>query len=192
MTDTSEKTVNAFRSGCTETYEHIITGLLTRHADLFNEAERIRGRLAEITNDIGAIDRSLSVFGYTGDLDAAMPRQKREVIFGNACELGQLVTIRCQFCRITRHYLLQNLRTLLGNVGVDQVEHRMRCGPKDYLAVAFHIPTAAEREVMRIRRVAGPLCAQGHLARRGLMALNGRACMRRRSRGSSGGLGSKW
>lgn len=66
----------------TETFEHTITGLLAKRADLFNEAERIRDRLAEIKNDIGAIDRTLNVLGYTGDLDAAMPRQKREVIFG--------------------------------------------------------------------------------------------------------------
>lgn len=66
----------------TETFEHTITGLLSKRADMFNEAERIRDRLAEIKNDIGAIDRTLNVLGYTGDLDAAMPRQKREVIFG--------------------------------------------------------------------------------------------------------------
>jgi hypothetical protein len=66
----------------TETFEHTISGLLTKRADLFNEAERIRDRLAEIKNDIGAIDRTLTVLGYSGDLDAAMPRQKRDVIFG--------------------------------------------------------------------------------------------------------------
>lgn len=38
--------------------------------------------MAEIKNDIGAIDRVLSTLGYTGDLDAEMPRQKREVLFG--------------------------------------------------------------------------------------------------------------
>ncbi len=70
------------RPARTETFEHTITGLLGKRADLFNEAERIRDRLAEIKNDIGAIDRTLGVLGYTGDLDAAMPRQKREVIFG--------------------------------------------------------------------------------------------------------------
>jgi hypothetical protein len=64
--------------------------LLTKRADLFTEAERLRDRLAEIRNDIGAIDRSLSVFGYTGDLDAAMPRQKREVIFGRG-ELSKAI-----------------------------------------------------------------------------------------------------
>jgi hypothetical protein len=66
----------------TTTFEHTITGLLRKRVDLFHEAERIRDRLAEIKNDIGAIDRVLGTLGYSGDLDAAMPRQKREVIFG--------------------------------------------------------------------------------------------------------------
>lgn len=66
----------------TDTFEHTISGLLKKRADLFGEAERIRDRLAEIKNDIGAIDRTLSVLGHEGDLDAAMPRQKREVVFG--------------------------------------------------------------------------------------------------------------
>jgi hypothetical protein len=66
----------------TDTFEHTISGLLKKRADLFNEAERIRDRLAEIKNDVGAIDRVLSTLGYAGDLDAEMPRQKRNVIFG--------------------------------------------------------------------------------------------------------------
>ncbi|MGJ0426633.1 hypothetical protein [Methylocystis sp.] len=66
----------------TATYEHTISGLLTKRADLFNEAERIRDRLAEIKNDIGAVDRVLCTLGHEGDLDAAMPRQKRHVLFG--------------------------------------------------------------------------------------------------------------
>jgi hypothetical protein len=56
--------------------------LLQKRADLLGEAERIRDRLAEIKNDVGAIDRVLGTLGYTGDLAAQMPRQKREVIFG--------------------------------------------------------------------------------------------------------------
>ena len=78
------------RPARTETFEHTISGLLKKRADLFNEAERIRDRLAEIKNDIGAIDRTLGVLGYVGDLDAAMPRQKREVIFGRG-ELSKAV-----------------------------------------------------------------------------------------------------
>ena len=42
----------------------------------------IRDRLAEIKNDVGAIDRVLGTLGYQGDLDAAMPRQKRQLLFG--------------------------------------------------------------------------------------------------------------
>jgi len=38
-------------------------------ADLFNEAVRIRERLAEIRNDVSALDRVLGTLGYTGDLD---------------------------------------------------------------------------------------------------------------------------
>lgn len=78
------------RPARTETFEHTITGLFSKRADLYNEAERIRDRLAEIKNDIGAIDRTLSVLGYEGDLDAAMPRQKREVIFGRG-ELSRAI-----------------------------------------------------------------------------------------------------
>lgn len=81
---------NTLRPARTDTFEHTITGLLTKRADLFNEAERIRDRLAEIRNDIGAIDRTLGVLGYSGDLDAAMPRQKREVIFGRG-ELSRAI-----------------------------------------------------------------------------------------------------
>jgi hypothetical protein len=62
--------------------ETVISGLLAKRADLFNEAERIRDRLAEIRNDIGAVDRVLGTLGYAGDLDAEMPRQKRNVVFG--------------------------------------------------------------------------------------------------------------
>lgn len=78
------------RPARTETFEHTISGLLAKRADLYNEAERIRDRLAEIKNDIGAIDRTLNVLGYAGDLDAAMPRQKREVIFGRG-ELSKAI-----------------------------------------------------------------------------------------------------
>lgn len=70
-----------------------MSGLLTKRADLFNEAQRIRDRLAEIRNDIDALDRTLGVLGYEGDLDAAMPRQKRHVIFGRGELTRQVLSI---------------------------------------------------------------------------------------------------
>ncbi len=63
-------------------YEHTISGLLHKRVEMFHEAERIRDRLAELKNDIGALDRTLDTLGYTGDFDALMPREKRHVIFG--------------------------------------------------------------------------------------------------------------
>lgn len=65
-----------------EGYENTVSGLLRKRGELFGEAERLRDRIAEIKNDIDALDRTLGSFGYKGDLDAQMPRQKREVIFG--------------------------------------------------------------------------------------------------------------
>ena len=70
------------RHSRTETFDHTISGLLTKRADLLGEAEVIRDRLAAIKNDIDALDRTLSVLNYDGDLDAQMPRAKRHVIFG--------------------------------------------------------------------------------------------------------------
>jgi len=74
-------------------YEHTISGLLHKRVDLFHEAERIRDRLAEIKNDLDSLDRTLGVLGYEGDLDAAMPRQKRHVIFGKGELTKQVLTI---------------------------------------------------------------------------------------------------
>lgn len=73
---------DAIRKARTETYEHTITGLLTKRMDLYHEAERIRDRMAAIKNDIAALDRVLGTLGYTGDLNKEMPRQKHERLFG--------------------------------------------------------------------------------------------------------------
>lgn len=82
----------------TETYEHTISGLLSKRADLFNEAVRLRDRLAEIRNDVAALDRVLGTLGYVGDLDAQMPRHKREVIFGRG-ELTEQSSTKCEALR---------------------------------------------------------------------------------------------
>ena len=51
---------------------------------------KLRDGIAEIKNDVSALDRVLGSLGYEGDLDAAMPRQKREVLFGR----GELTRAR--------------------------------------------------------------------------------------------------
>lgn len=54
---------------------------------MLTEAERLRDRLAEIRNDLQALDRTLETLGFQGDLEGMMPHQKRHVIFGR----GELV-----------------------------------------------------------------------------------------------------
>jgi hypothetical protein len=77
MTDT-------FHRARTETFEHTISGLLTKRAEMFREADAIRERLAEIRNDMSALDRVLESLGYPREqLDSLMPRQKRTVIIGS-------------------------------------------------------------------------------------------------------------
>ena len=70
-------------------YTETHNGLLKRRGELFKEAERITERLAEIKNDIKAFDKTLRVLGYEGDLDKIMPRQRRNVIFGQ----GELLDV---------------------------------------------------------------------------------------------------
>ncbi len=78
------------RPARTETFDHAISALLSKRADLLTEATHLRDRIAEIRNDLSAVDRALNVFGYKGDLDAMMPRQKREVVFGRG-ELSKAI-----------------------------------------------------------------------------------------------------
>jgi hypothetical protein len=105
----------------TDTYEHTISGLLGKRAELFNEAERIRDRLAEIKNDIGAMDRVLGTLGYTSDLDAAMPRQKREVIFGRG-ELSKAIMgeLRTAEGPISSRDIAREIVTMQGNDARDR------------------------------------------------------------------------
>ena len=105
----------------TETYEHTISGLLSKRADLFNEAERIRDRLPAIKNDVGAIDRVLTTLGYTGDLDAEMPRQKREVIFGRG-ELAKAILseLRSADGPMSSREIAQNIVALSGQDARDR------------------------------------------------------------------------
>lgn len=109
------------RRSRTDTFEHTISGLLTKRADLYNEATRLRDRMAEIKNDTAAIDRVLSTLGYEGDLDAAMPRQKREVLFGRG-ELTRSIldTLRDATGPMTSREVAQSVLSLSGHDARDR------------------------------------------------------------------------
>lgn len=72
----------SFRSARTETFEHTISGLLTQRANLSRETEVIRTRLAEIRNDVRALDRVLASLGYDGKLDEIMPKGRGNAVLG--------------------------------------------------------------------------------------------------------------
>lgn len=74
--------MDTIRPSRTETFQHTIGGLLGKRVELFQEAERLRDRIAEIKNVLGALDRTLTTLGYEGPLDEVMPRQRRHVVFG--------------------------------------------------------------------------------------------------------------
>lgn len=111
----------AIRLSRTETFEHTISGLLKKRADLFGEAERLRDRMAEIKNDIHALDRVLQTLGYEGDLDAAMPRQKRDVIFGRG-ELTRAILgeLRDSEVPLTSREIAQSLVVMRGDDARDR------------------------------------------------------------------------
>ena len=103
------------RRARTDDYQHTISGLLTKRADLFNEAETIRDRLAEIRNDIDAIERTLTVLDYDGDLDAQMPRQKRQVLFGRGELTRQVLSIlRTSRTPLTSRQIAQEIVSMSG------------------------------------------------------------------------------
>ena len=104
-----------------DTFEHTISGLLTKRADLFGEATTLRDRLAEIKNDVAALDRVLGTLGYQGDLDAAMPRQKREVLFGTG-ELtrGIVDTLREATTAMTSRQIASAILELSGSDARDR------------------------------------------------------------------------
>lgn len=107
--------------GMTETYEHAIGGLLQKRLELLTEAERIRDKIAEIRNDILALDRTLGALGYKGELETMMPRQRRQVVFGRG-ELirGILDELRGAGRPLRSREIAQALMAVQGNDPRDQ------------------------------------------------------------------------
>lgn len=60
----------------TDTYEHAISGLLRKRAEMMEEIASTRERLAVLSNDVESLDRVLETLGYSGDvqLTARVPR----------------------------------------------------------------------------------------------------------------------
>lgn len=67
-----------------------ISGLLKTRDEMMGELLALRERMAEVHNDIEAVDRVLDALGYDGDLQGRTVRQNRLVIFARN-ELRQFI-----------------------------------------------------------------------------------------------------
>ncbi len=64
-----------------DNYEHSIFALLAKRQDLLTEAKRLRERTDEIGSDVEALDRTLKMLGYEGNLGLMKPRRLRHAVF---------------------------------------------------------------------------------------------------------------
>jgi hypothetical protein len=69
------------RPARTDTYEHTISGLLTKRQEMMDKALHLREQMAEVSNCIDSIDFVLKSLGYAGDLKGMSPRGHRVVYF---------------------------------------------------------------------------------------------------------------
>lgn len=69
---------------------------------------------------------------------------------------GQLVRAGCVHCNIRHHYYPADLLKLAGDVPASAIRMRcVKCGSTEWLRVTFESLSAAERQGIRIRRLAG-------------------------------------
>lgn len=83
-----------------------------------------------------------------------MPREW--FALSEASAMGHVVTIRCAHCRRQHHHDPADLLRILGERPVGSCAERMRCescNTGDYLRVRVHIPSAEERQHMKLRRI---------------------------------------
>ena len=74
----------------TKSFDHTISGLLTKRANLIGEAVAVRAQLTRLRSDLAALDHVLVSVGYAGDLSALKPRRKRETLFEIQATLGAM------------------------------------------------------------------------------------------------------
>lgn len=63
-----------------DTYDHAISALLSKREEMMEETAVTRERLAVLSNDIEALDRTLERLGYDGEVKLT-PRVPRVVLF---------------------------------------------------------------------------------------------------------------
>lgn len=85
------------------------------------------------------------------------PKKKGSYTLPDAEKHARLAPIRCYYCNAARYYVLKELRTLFGNIEVDDVTYRQRwrctnCGSAGTLEIDLEEPPAGKRQGLIIRR----------------------------------------
>ena len=88
------------------------------------------------------------------------PKKKGSFTLADAEKNARLARIRCYYCKTERHFLLRDLRTLFGNIEVDDVTYRQKwrctgCGSLGTLEIDLQEPPAGKRQEMIVRRLVG-------------------------------------
>lgn len=85
------------------------------------------------------------------------PKRKGSYTLSDAAKIGnRLARIRCRYCKLTRFYRLEELRTVFGDIECDDVPYQMRCsncrGDRT-LDFSLENPSAEEMQRITVRRV---------------------------------------
>jgi hypothetical protein len=83
-----------------------------------------------------------------------MPREV--YLLSDAARLGQVLTARCGACGRQRHFNAEDWMRILGDVPVYRVATELKCSScdtNDHLRVRVAVPTASERQAMKMTRV---------------------------------------
>ena len=76
-------------------------------------------------------------------------------MLSEAAKNGSLVEARCYGCSPVRWYKPDDLIVLYGNIPALNLERTMRCGKCGMLlSIKVTVPTAEERQKIRVRRIA--------------------------------------
>lgn len=92
-----------------------------------------------------------------------MPEQYRDkrgsgFTLSRADQAGYFLRAQCSLCRVKRVYRPIDLVKLVGDIGMLEIERRIRCEKcreKRFMDVSFWYPTGAERAGLKIRRLVG-------------------------------------
>lgn len=84
------------------------------------------------------------------------PKRKGSFTLADAARSNRLARIWCRYCKRSHNFEIADLKTVFGNIEVDDVPYQMRCsgcGRGATLEIEMLLPSAADRQNMTIRKL---------------------------------------